>query len=278
MVLKGYIFILMILGVRPAMENSILLKVYGTCLLGFSLCTVLLSGIYKFFLGSMKEGNAYIVGEFLSVIMISVLWILILSILYSFWKHRISWKRLKTAISVFDRDVSDTLLVHQNKKLEIFKFFLKCLPPFVYLFGNIVFWKIVVNASHLDSLLRTTQDIGLFYEYQIAGFLWEMSSVIQSRYKHLEEEIENVLQTIYLDRDVSHHMFESEIQNIKYKYKLLHDAVRETNVIFGWIIVVALFHVTVLFLTYFYVVVYISDGLNYFLIQAVGFFIMSSVS
>lgn len=240
-VLKLHIFMLKVLGIYPSIKDSILVNIYASCLLGSGLCGIIFSAIHRFVVFPATDG-IFLIEQFLASILIFGLWILFLVIFYSIWTKRISWKNFIQIICELDENISKSILRLHNYKWEVFKFIMKNLTLLVCLVINSFIRNIVGDEELVDLELRLSQNIGLFYDFQIAAFLWEISCIFQSRYTHIEVELQNVLTNKLMDHEISKHILEHAVHDIKYKYKLLYDAVREINIIFGWIILIIMFY------------------------------------
>lgn len=160
-------------------------------------------------------------------------------------------------LSKFDEHFSKDNPSAYERKLITLKILMIFLVPLVYYTSDLGVWILQTDYKSVTSVLfYVTRDIGLVYETQIAGFLWEISSILQSRYNHLQRNLEDILLKKLPRQNMSQYEFENQIITIKYKYKLLYIAVVEINVIFGWISLCFLIHLTLVFLMYFYDTIY----------------------
>lgn len=253
--LKLHIFMLTVLGICPFKKKMICSKIYASCLLGFIVSTTAASLVCQYV--AFPEMHSKF-ETFLTTADVISLTMLYLSILYSNWKSLKSWKYIFGAILKFDENISKNNVKHCLSKWNISKFIVLSLMPLIFSVNDIFLWSLVGNISTwVDEFIVVLQHIGLFYEFQIILFIWEMAYMLQTRFQYLEGRVQNLIPDVILNQEHSLHVFENCIKDIKYKYMLLYNAVQEVNTIFGCIILFLLVQLTGAFLLDFYWIMYL---------------------
>lgn len=121
------------------------------------------------------------------------------------------------------------------------------------MFLDIIFW----SWSNFFGLIfqvaqaHFPQNCGIIYEFQITGFLWELIDVLDSGYKLLKINVNDIFLNRLQDQILLDD-FETELNIIKLNYKLLYEIVESLNEIFGIILVSMLLHVVELYVSGFY--------------------------
>lgn len=274
--LNLHILLLTVLGIIPFKKDSIRSNIYAFSILGTFVVATIVTAILLFFIFPDVHGT---VEKFLEAATLSFLFVLFSCFLYSNGKTLESWKNLLNMFSKFDENFPNNKLSTSKIALITLKFLLINLTPLLYYATDIFIWNLKTDIKAFTGLLfHVIQNIGLVYDVQISTFFWELSSVFQSRYKYLEKHLEDTLLNKIPNEQMSQVAFEHTMVTIKYKYKLLYNAIEEINVIFGWILLFVLTHVTVVFLRDFYDTLYTS-GMKYeFYVQGFFFALLIAVS
>lgn len=274
--LKLHICVLSVLGIIPFKRESIHSKIYAFIVLGTSVTATILTALIIFVVS--PNGNV-VLEKFIEVATILFLGIFFSSLIYSNRKTISSWRNLLRMLSIFDKSFPKKKPSSNEKILIILKLTMIPSLPLMYYVSYLIIWKLHTDLNSLSGyLFYITQGVGLVYEVQISAFLWEITSVLLSRYKHLEKHLKDLLVNRLPSQQMLHYAFEYNIVMIKYKYKILYIAVEEINAIFGWIILLLLIHVTTAFLMNFYDTIYTSGATYKFYIEGFSFGTFLAVS
>lgn len=189
----------------------------------------------------------------LGIITNFTLGLLFLSIIFSHWKRQKSWENFLENLSAFDDKVPIHQMKNHEKKLKFLKYLIIYSTPLFNSVVNTYVWLKFGSEDFFKNIpLYVTQQAGLFYEIALSGYLWEISCILESRYQYLSEYMQNIIPKKALRRHISQYLYEDGIRNVKYKYSLLNEAVKEINAVFGWIMLFVLCHALMLFLFVFY--------------------------
>lgn len=173
------------------------------------------------------------------------------NVLYTNLKRSESWSKIFSNLSEFDRRFQNNKLFSTMRtsgflKIAFLNLILITIPSIITL--------LMIHGSpdlplHKIMTVGAANQISYLYEFNIAGFIWELSCVIESRYFHVMERI----QTIITQRKfINIYKLDKELQNIIHLYKLLYFCTVELSVIFGKTILFCLINSVAIFLDNFY--------------------------
>lgn len=274
--LKLHIYFLTVLGIVPFKKDSTQSKIYAVIILGTFIMATIITAIFLFFI--FPSGYSFL-EKFIEAATISFLCVFYCSLLYSNRKCRCSWRTLLIMLCKFDESFKMKILSSNEKILTTLKFVTIQSLPLLYYVSYLIIGKLKTDLNSLNGyLFYVTQGVGFLYEVYLSAFLWEMASVLQSRYNHLDKRLKDILLNKLPCQQITHYAFEYNIVMLKNKYKLLHIAVRELNVIFGWLILLILIHLTAAFLMNFYDTIYTSEQTLQFYIEGFSFATFVTVS
>lgn len=248
--LRLHIITLKILGVSPLAGKVKLSRVYGSCLLGVLILCGLICGAQTFL---VNHPRTVFMKCLLAMAMIA-LCSFFASILCSNWRNKRSWKRiLELSITI---DKSARWLLEEKVSLTTFlRFTLLHLAPLFYsILDGYLWFRAEARLFILDLPLFMTQHTGLFYEFQIATFLWEIAHIMEFRYTHVEENLKSVLSHKIITDKTLQPPLKYNIRKLKYRYKLLYNIIQELNIIFGWTLMTYIFHLLLICILDFYLI------------------------
>lgn len=173
------------------------------------------------------------------------------SLLNSNIKKINSWNTFFQSISEFDQNVQTMVKFDERKIWDVIGFILLHIGPPCYSIIDLTLWAAEdLNSGANSVLYYVPQHIGITYEYNIAAFFWEMSSVLRSRYVFLKKQLERTI--LNINENLNRTEFKHNIKRIKTNYKLLQQAVTAFNRLFNFVILFVLIHVQAMFITNIY--------------------------
>lgn len=198
-------------------------------------------------------------------------------LIYSFTKSN-SWQTIYVDLRSFDRTYQKEQNPRRSKLISALKMAAMNLFIILYsIFYSYVFARKLpelMKRFHLPLPLHFT----LFYEANVSVFIWEISYILQSRYRYLQKWLKkyvNSKQFIQVKRT------NKDFQEIMRSYKLLYNVTKEINGIFGMLISYIIVHNITKFLAnfYWYIVIHgTSQNWKYYLIQCHTAQVISMVS
>lgn len=247
--LKIHMAVLTGLGVCPFRKKTILSKMYAVALLGTLFCATLYAGMDRIL---SQKVNSEIFEKILASIVSGVLCMFYANILYSNLKTWKEWRKILQMFDSFDSTVAKNNMIVKGIKVDYLRSVLLFFAPLLYfaIESLVKFWISDVQSTDITGTL--IQYIGIFFEFQITAFFWEMSNVLDSRYQCLAEHMENVLCKKVDDDKFSQYVFENGVLKVKYQYMLLYSALQDLITIFDWIVPSLICHIITWFLFYFY--------------------------
>lgn len=160
-----------------------------------------------------------------------------------------SWNTLFKELSKFDtqcRNVTHTK--NYCAILRLIMLFVGCPCSSIF---DLVIWE--RSGAYQGTMLSfLPQHIVVFYEDTIILFLYEMTCAFQLRYNYLQENLG------YLILHSSSSALKKGVHKLKMLYKILYFASDGLNKIFGFLILVILTHLQMLFLVQFYWVLFVA--------------------
>lgn len=180
------------------------------------------------------------------------------NIAYSNFHWKTPWQRILKNLLKFDhscrnRKCSQAIRSSGSEWIIIINLLALVLPiskDFMSIKGYSESSLVSIVAIHLSG------PIALLYEFNITGFVWQLSCVLQSRYDYLKECMQNV---IARRKIVTIHKMDKELQNVIHSYKLLYFCTTDVSVTLGMTIMFCLMHSIVIFLENFYWIILASS-------------------
>lgn len=229
--LKLHISLLRIYGLCSFKENFFKSKMYGTILNAIFVSITIFAQFIDF--RYQQTFNFLLLFVFFgnSVCCLS----LFTGIIYSNIKSSHSWRNLLGNVCKFDMDISEDQLKPNVSIWNLLLFIIIHLIPFFLAISMMYLW-----LDTKQSLFKIPGFISLLaamkYQFEITVFLWRISSIFHSRYQYLTEQLQNILQNYTINEQIQESVIKNGLTLVKYKYKVLYDALQEINRIFAWII------------------------------------------
>lgn len=112
--------------------------------------------------------------------------------------------------------------------------------------ADFILWSNMIQFNEI--FLYFLEYLGMYYEFFLISFLWELATVIECRYKYIKVK----LKTLLTKNLTSHTIFILQINEIKTLYKLLYEAIKQVNLLFGFALLIIFSHLVLLFLINFF--------------------------
>lgn len=256
-------------------RKKIFSKIYATLFSGTLIVALSWIGIRTETFISL-ESNIFETYLKLSVDVIPL--ILCTIVLHGNFKRPVKWRKLFLNLLEFDtreQNNSDkSMTLKDAKNIVIINLFVLAYSILIYFFWKEDVWyrsKAFIIHKYLPGLIT------LLFEVNIAGYIWEMSLVLQSRYNHLKE----CLQIIILKKKFNKQWeLNVELQKLISSFKILFRFVTDINEILGATILICLLDILTRYLDTFHWMMFIygSDQSNGFIVQNCLYLLVSSVS
>lgn len=274
-VLKLYIYLNTILAICPFKGDSLRSRLYSSTLFGAYISLTVYTFIIRIFFYPVVLS---LFEQVLAMAAIGTLVVFFTNFLFISFRSRESWKSLLTMLVMFDRTLPRDKL-KLNKKWSTLLFVLSYVVPISYSINDCIIWREVdPELFILDLSFHVTHHTAIFYEFQITCFLLEISNLLQSRYRYLEECVDRMVLGDEVNRLKLQYSLEIGIKKLKHKYKILHGAVVAVNSILGLTIILMVIHLTLIFLLDFYWMIYSLEMSGIIAIEGVLFMAMVTVS
>lgn len=242
--LKLHIYSLKILGVCPFGRNYNPSKVCS-CIIMLTMTTLSLdSGINRF----KKVIKSNLLEMCLSFVIVCSLCLLYVDILYNNLMRDKSWRNIVKVLRKFDTSVTFTYFEKNRNKLELVIFILRFILPVCLCVTDYCLLKNNSRIMYTDTFVLLATYFGMFYEFQIALFFWEVACVFQARYSYLNFHLRNIVCNKVGYERRSQHLFQIDLQHVKNQFNLITIGTEELNNIFGSIVPLLFCHSVVNYL------------------------------
>lgn len=220
------------IGLCPSDKKTRLSWICGKIFVGSLFGATLYSVMHEMFNSTYKKMFSKVLG------------IMSLSARVAFWgcvlmssmKTSNSWKQLVGILGLEFSDQNGSKISHFLKLSWIY------LIPSIYTALNSYLWSKARRGLYgRNIIIFVIKHAEEFVRCQIAAFMWETSSILQSKYMKLNKIVGNITPKTETAHSFSKTKFIEEIREIKYEYTFLFRAVSDINQIFARILLITLF-------------------------------------
>lgn len=187
--------------------------------------------------------NSMIFQDYLDGIFILLSLILFFSLIVRNILHPNLKKKIFNSLEMFDEKCATEHSKSKCNFLSLVRYssaYIVCPLLFLANLKAALYW----TNLHLFTVIALPQYIALFYEMYMTAFLWEIVIVIESRYNYVKFILRNNLKRY----SMSHSIFILHINQLKTLIAILHEVMKQVNLLFGFVIVIVFSHMITMFL------------------------------